>query len=108
MSSGEQLFRSTFEDLLNNPEFLPNGGALGFGLRHEYPIKDSLEHVYKLLKGSDAVILRTCTSLFLPARLHLLYSDERAYSGGTTMLDYVPKFGDHVYYVEGQTRLLRE
>lgn len=107
MSSGKQLFRSTFEDLLNNQEFLPHGGALGFGLRHEYLIKGSLEHVYKLLKKSDAVILRTCTSLSPSATLPPL-SDERAYSGGTTMLDYGPKFGDHVYYVEGQTRLLRE
>ncbi|EIM86235.1 uncharacterized protein STEHIDRAFT_157738 [Stereum hirsutum FP-91666 SS1] len=105
MSSGEQPFRSTFEDLLNNPEFLPHGGALGFGLQHEYPIKDSLEHVYKLLKGSDAVILRTCTSLSLPARLHLLYSDERAYSGGTT-LDYVLKFGDHIKYVDVEDEVI--
>lgn len=107
MSSGEQLFRSTFEDLLNNPEFLPEGGSLGFGLEHEYPIKNSLEHVYKLLKGADAVILRTSSALSLSAGLHLLYSDNSAF-GGLTMLDYVPNFGDHVFYVEGQTCLLKE
>lgn len=76
-------------------------------LQHEYPIKNSLDHVYKLLKGPDAVILRTCTALSLPVRLHLLYPDHGMFSAWT-MLDYVPHFGDNVFYAEGQTELLQQ
>ncbi|KAH9968341.1 hypothetical protein BGW80DRAFT_1209075, partial [Lactifluus volemus] len=32
----ENVFRSRFEALLKNPEFLPDGGTLGFGMRHKY------------------------------------------------------------------------
>jgi hypothetical protein len=51
----ERMFRLAFEALLENPEFLPDGGMLGFGLRHVYQVEHTLEHVYSLLKGRDCV-----------------------------------------------------
>ena len=36
----ENAFRELFQGLLENPEFLANGGTLAFGLRHVYPIRE--------------------------------------------------------------------
>ena len=53
----QEGFCETFKTLLGNPEFMADGGTLAFGLRHVYLIiKESLEHVYNVLKGSDAVV----------------------------------------------------
>ncbi|KAI0246402.1 hypothetical protein BJV78DRAFT_1255310 [Lactifluus subvellereus] len=59
----ERMFRSAFEALLKNPEFLPDGGTLGFGLRHVYQVEHTLEHVYSLLKGSDATVYQSVRAL---------------------------------------------
>jgi len=69
----ERAFRESFEALLENPEFLADGGTLGFGLRHVYPIKDDIKHVYGLLKGSDAVVYRVAQALGFEPILYLLY-----------------------------------
>ena len=72
----ESAFRENFEALLENPEFLPNGGTLGFGLRHVYPIKSDIKHVYDLLKGSDAVVYRSARALGFEPLLYVLYEWE--------------------------------
>jgi len=59
----ERMFRSAFKALLNNPEFLPDGGTLGFGLRHVYQVEYTVEHVYSLLKGSDAAVYQSVRAL---------------------------------------------
>ncbi|KAH9953972.1 hypothetical protein BC827DRAFT_1272992 [Russula dissimulans] len=69
----ERDFREKFEELVESPEFLPDGGTLGFGLRHAYPIKDNIEHVYGLLKGSDAVVYRGARALGFEPLLYVLY-----------------------------------
>jgi len=73
--AGERAFRENFEALLENPEFLPDGGTLGFGMKHVYPIKDKddVKHVYDLLKGSDAVVYRGARALGFEPLLYLLY-----------------------------------
>ena len=76
----ERTFRENFEALLENPAFLPDGGTLGFGLRHVYPIKDTTEHVYDLLKGSDAVMHRCARALGFEPILYLLYEWNSPYS----------------------------
>ncbi|KAI0051425.1 hypothetical protein FA95DRAFT_1580623 [Auriscalpium vulgare] len=72
--ANEEFFRSTFERLLKDPTFLPEGGTLGFGLTHAYPVKTqkTLDPLYPLLKGSDAVVHRACTELGLSPKLYLL------------------------------------
>jgi hypothetical protein len=72
-AANERTFHETFEALLQNPEFLADGGTLAFGLRHVYPIEDSLEHLYGVLKGSDAVVYRTVRALGFEPVLCLYY-----------------------------------
>ncbi|KAI0310143.1 hypothetical protein OF83DRAFT_1071034 [Amylostereum chailletii] len=73
--SNEALFESVLRPLLDNPKFMPSGGHLGFGLRHVYPVqkRGGFDHVYGLLKGSDAIIHRAARTLSLPSRLYLVY-----------------------------------
>ncbi|KAI0276031.1 hypothetical protein BGY98DRAFT_935363 [Russula aff. rugulosa BPL654] len=63
-----------------NPEFLADGGTLAFGLRHVYPIKDSLEHLYGVLKGCDAVVYQTVRALGFEPVLSLYYEWEPPWS----------------------------
>jgi len=69
----ERALRENFEALLESPEFLPDGGTLGFGMRHVYPIKDNVKHVYDMLKGSDAVVYRSASALGFEPTLYMLY-----------------------------------
>ncbi|TFY77585.1 hypothetical protein EWM64_g6427 [Hericium alpestre] len=68
-------FKEALDNLLANPAFLPSGGLLGFGLRHAYPIGESLDHVPKILKGSDAIVWRACTELDLAPKVYIMYGD---------------------------------
>ena len=68
-------FREAFAALLENPEFLADGGTLAFGLRHVYPIKNDLKHVYKILKGSDAVVYQSVLALGYEPVLYVYYGD---------------------------------
>ncbi len=74
-ASNEHSFREAFNSLLANPEFLEDGGTLGFGLRHIYPIKKSIQHVYSVLKGSDAVVYESVRALGFQPMLYLYYEE---------------------------------
>jgi hypothetical protein len=71
--------QSTLEHLLKSPEFLPDGGILGFGLAHLYPVtfKSKLREVTKYLKGEDAHVYRACRELQLDPSLRMVYDDDR-------------------------------
>ncbi|KAI0061742.1 hypothetical protein BV25DRAFT_1805391 [Artomyces pyxidatus] len=71
----EAIFKAAFERLLADPTFLPNGGTLGFGLRHVYPIKKTLRHIRSAFKGSDAVVWRVCQELGVAPAPFLVYDD---------------------------------
>jgi Rps23 Pro-64 3,4-dihydroxylase Tpa1-like proline 4-hydroxylase len=73
----EGAFREAFTALLENPEFLPEGGTLAFGLRHVYPIQDDLNHVYDILKGSDAVVYQSVSALGYEPELYIYYASDR-------------------------------
>jgi hypothetical protein len=70
------VFQEAFTALLENPEFMADGGTLAFGLRHVYPIKRSLRHVYSILKGSDAVVYQGVRALGYEPVLYLYYEKE--------------------------------
>jgi hypothetical protein len=72
-ASNEDAFREAFNSLLANPKFPGDGGTLAFGLRHVYPIKNSLKHVYNALKGSDAVVYQSVRALGFQPVLYLYY-----------------------------------
>jgi hypothetical protein len=96
----QQGFRSRFEALLKNPDFLPNGGVLGFGMRHVYQVKsspDGLQHIYGLLKGSDATVYHSLRALGLEPVLYLNYrNDNHRYAGPeSVMINKIPKFDSY-------------
>jgi hypothetical protein len=71
-------FREAFAALLENPEFLADGGTLAFGLRHVYPINlknGGLNHVYTILKGSDSVVYQSVLALGYEPVLYVYYRD---------------------------------
>ena len=76
-AANENAFCEAFQGLLENPEFLPQGGTLAFGLRHIYPIdpltRRPLEPIYGALKGSDAVVYQTVRALGFQPVLYLFY-----------------------------------
>jgi hypothetical protein len=78
----ENAFRTAFQALLENPEFLEDGGTLAFGMRHVYPIPDAAEHaspfepIYGALKGSDAVVYQTAHALGFQPVLCMYYQIE--------------------------------
>jgi hypothetical protein len=69
-------FREAFNALLENPEFMADGGTLGFGLRHGYPVAQrGLQHVLNVLKGSDAVIYKSTRALGFEPTLYMHYDE---------------------------------
>lgn len=66
--------RSCFDTLLSNPTVFPEGGYIGFGLCHEYPVGASawLPSLSRL-KGRDAVLVKVCEDLSLDASIQVVY-----------------------------------
>ncbi len=59
------------QQVLADPMFLPNGGVLGFGLSHEYPVPEEqkdLNFLKDRLKGRDALVMKACHNFSLPVK----------------------------------------
>jgi hypothetical protein len=78
----EKVFLRAFKALLDDPNFLPQGGTLGFGLQHVYQLGDTLKHVYGLLKGSDAVVYQTMCALGFEPVLYFHYVENKKKNDG--------------------------
>ena len=95
LSSTRLTFQAEFLKLLDDPAFLPDGGFLGFGLRHVYPLEkrpkqvNALQYLKTCLKGSDADLLSVCQGLSLQADLWLLYQGDT-----TVLIPTVPRMED--------------
>ncbi|KIM90260.1 hypothetical protein PILCRDRAFT_811978 [Piloderma croceum F 1598] len=76
--ANESAFKDALSDLLENETVLPNGGTLGFGLHHEYPVNlnTKLDDLVDRLKGSDAIIKRVCSQLSLNILLKVMYKGD--------------------------------
>ncbi|KDQ51578.1 hypothetical protein JAAARDRAFT_62459 [Jaapia argillacea MUCL 33604] len=74
--ANEAALKSAVESLLNDPTFLPKGGKMGFGLRHQYPVKKTLTHVISHLKGSDHIISNALQSLYLTPSIKMVFQTE--------------------------------
>jgi 2OG-Fe(II) oxygenase superfamily len=78
----EVKIKELLKVLLNNPQFLPDGGLVGFGLSHLYPIGSkqtqniNLRELGENLKGTDAAIKRACDSLSLDVSVKTVYYDK--------------------------------
>jgi hypothetical protein len=83
--------QTTLQGLLNSPEFLPDGGTLGFGLAHLYPVTfdTDLREMTDYLKGEDARVYRACQELQLQPSLQVIYDDNRGEPGYGIMLDRI-------------------
>ena len=92
--------QTTLQNLLRSPEFLPNGGTLGFGLTHLYPVtsKTKLQDMVSYLKGEDAHIYRACRELRLYPSLQMIYDDAESGSGYGIMVDRIIMGPSYDYY----------
>ena len=83
--------RTTLQGLLESPEFLPDGGLLGFGLAHLYPVTfdTNLREMTGYLKGEDAHVYRACRELQLQPSLRVIYDDNRHGMGYGIMVDKI-------------------
>jgi hypothetical protein len=96
-AANDKAFRETFQALLDNPEFLPDGGTLAFDMRHVYPIPDTyrpdpLGPIYGALKGSDAVVYQIAHALGFQPVLYLHYHCEAESESGTAVSETVIDF----------------
>ena len=83
-------FEKALTKLLEDPTFLPAGGTLGFGFRHEYPVsaggrsdgivqtKTDLVELSRCLKGWDALVLHVFRRLSLKADIRVIYKTDAA------------------------------
>ena len=86
-------FKTTLQALLNSPEFLPNGGILGFGLAHLYPFTSDtdLNDMEECLKGEDWHVYQACQELWLWPSLQMIYDEDRSGSEYGLMMDRIIK-----------------
>jgi hypothetical protein len=88
--------QTTLQRLLKSPEFLPDGGTLGFGLAHLYPVtsETGLQEMTSYLKGADAHVYQACRDLQLQPSLQLIYNVDQSDSDYGIMLDKIA----HMWY----------
>ncbi|KAH8106367.1 hypothetical protein DFH11DRAFT_1712126, partial [Phellopilus nigrolimitatus] len=99
-SPGELVLKTALATLLADPEFLPKGGHIGFGLRRQYPLKQidraltSLDELEENLKGADAALLRACRALSLCTVVRMVYADTYTEKNVLTnyIFDYITDF----------------
>jgi hypothetical protein len=73
----EEKFKTALSALLADSEFIPNGGFLGFGLKHKYPnMSKSIKGMKKKLVGQDSLVQRVCRDLGLKVSLRVMYDDD--------------------------------
>ena len=77
-SKSTSNLQTALRRLLNSPEFLPEGGTLGFGLAHLYPVtfETDLQEMTSCLKDKDAQVYQACRELQLQPSLKMIYDDE--------------------------------
>ncbi|EJD46041.1 hypothetical protein AURDEDRAFT_87219 [Auricularia subglabra TFB-10046 SS5] len=91
---------SALKHLLADPTFMPDGGRLGFGLKHQYPIPADvnrqadhiLQDVAKCLKAGDRALFESLSAVGLDPRLFMVYDTGDC---GVYLLDHVYKGGSH-------------
>ncbi|KAI1782134.1 hypothetical protein LXA43DRAFT_977716 [Ganoderma leucocontextum] len=78
---------SALAALLADPSILPEGGTLGFGLQHQYPLPSNpLEALQGWLKGSDGALFRACTEQRLTPLLRIVLEEETGHGTVTPIL----------------------
>ncbi|KAJ8456149.1 hypothetical protein ONZ45_g18807 [Pleurotus djamor] len=93
---------------LRSPQFLPNGGTLGYGLRNAYPVSDDswdISPVMNNLKGKDATVAKLCRLLNLRAIIKVVYEVDSQDPVRYVALDDIPTDidGAAVYDDDGES-----
>ena len=110
----EMTFKKALESALGDDTFLPDGGYLGFGFCHEYPVETGPERphtnkvqlVARYLKGRDAVIRRVCTSLGLLTKIMLDFEEKGQWGGEYEFLhDSELRFNPDTLHLEDDSTL---
>ncbi|KZT39337.1 hypothetical protein SISSUDRAFT_1020371 [Sistotremastrum suecicum HHB10207 ss-3] len=89
------------KECLDDATFLPSGGLLGFGLKHEYPLSASsdLQTSISYLKGADSTIVKIAGHFGLKSYLRAVYDimqakglegGERVYENGKFVTKPLP------------------
>lgn len=88
---GVSNLQATLQGLLKSPEFLSEGGTLGFGLTHLYPVtsETNLQEMTSYLKGADAHVYQACRELQLQPSLQVIYGDNEGDRETGIMLDRI-------------------
>ena len=103
----ESSMKEALQNLLADTAYLSDGGYIGFGLRHEYPIDTStdrssrkvfrsIKHLLTSLKGSDAVLYKLCTELSLEVSLRMVLCDRK--NAMEVLCPGNPDLGSEPYY----------
>jgi hypothetical protein len=84
-----------FKELLGDTSFMPEGGNLGFGLRHQYPIlskgrKIKPDGLSGVLKGCDAALFRVCKQLGLRSSFQFFID-----AGSLWLCPYMPDLSEY-------------
>ncbi|THU88049.1 hypothetical protein K435DRAFT_762164 [Dendrothele bispora CBS 962.96] len=98
-------FGNTVNDLpalLADDTFLPQGGILGFGLRHQYPVDavhpestESLQQILKVLKGGDKALYNALKAVgIIDPVVYVAFTDSE--DTLLVLVDHVPSSGDQV------------
>ena len=84
-------FKNVLKTLLDDVSFFPQGGLLGFGLFHQYPVdtRNIKNLTSTRLKGRDAILYTACKDLGLHVRTTFFYE----YSGDTVLGDEIDEQG---------------
>ena len=69
-------FLEAFNALLENPEFMADGGTLAFGLRRAYPVEYGLKPICNVLRGSDMVVYQCARALGFEPVLHMYFDED--------------------------------
>lgn len=96
LSTTETTFKTALSTLLSDNTFMKEGGYLGFGLQHEYPLDPAvgLGNLINCLKGNDAIIQRVCSDLSLQTMLHVIYEDDGDYGPHFVMVKDVVDYSE--------------
>ncbi|KAF9476190.1 hypothetical protein BDN70DRAFT_935242 [Pholiota conissans] len=86
--------KNALTPFLSNPDLLPNGGLLAFGLSYQFPFSlpsTDLVDIGRRLKGIDATLMHVCDVLKLEPSLKALYFGDQD-EGQYCFLDYFSDF----------------
>ncbi|KAI0737452.1 hypothetical protein C8Q80DRAFT_323511 [Daedaleopsis nitida] len=84
-SASASAVQIPLDALLSDGAFLPEGGTMGFGLRHLYPLatgpadENALSELEGRLKGADAALLHALTALGLTPELYTVFEDDDSF-----------------------------